>query len=311
MCDNAEVDQVIVYKQYCPPRVKRVIASGSSAFIGEVDESTVMKYPLAPGGDTSRLEIEKKLFEIVGPHERIIRLKGFSDGGLYLERAVNGTLAHYLLESDNPPPSILQRISWCREAAEAVAWVHARGVLHCDIQPTNFLLDEELHIKLSDFQGKQLSRDGTVLLDGGSGEPTRFYCPRSDPFDADIKTDLFALGCTIYLIMMGHPVFPEIVDGADGWFEDVRDKFEKQQFPKDSHACSAITLKCWLKEYESAEELLQDMELIEKDFKLELLVEGLKQSLIDGWRSSKIFLDRYFPSTYSCQLSYQTLYLRW
>ncbi|KKK21017.1 hypothetical protein ARAM_005097 [Aspergillus rambellii] len=74
-----------------------------------------MKYPLAPGGDMSRLEIEKKLFEIVGPHERI--------------RAVNGTLADYILESDHPPPSIQQRLSWCREATEAVAWVHARGVL--------------------------------------------------------------------------------------------------------------------------------------------------------------------------------------
>ncbi|KAL3480619.1 kinase-like domain-containing protein [Aspergillus californicus] len=192
------------------------MASGSSAFIGEVDDLTVMKYPLAPGGDMSRLEIEKKLLEIVGPHERIIRLKSFEDDGLHLERAVNGTLAHYLLESDNVPLLIQQRLSWCREAAEAVAWVHAQGVLHCDIQPANLLLDEELHIKLSDFQGKQLSRDGTVLLDGGSGETGRFYCPRADPFDPDIKTDLFALGCTIYLIIMGHPVFPDIVDGEDG-----------------------------------------------------------------------------------------------
>ncbi|KAL3470234.1 kinase-like protein [Aspergillus californicus] len=266
MWDDAEVDQVVIYKQYCPPNVKQVIASGSSAFIGEVDESTVMKYPLVPSGDMSRLEVEKKLLEIVGPHERIIRLKGFSDDGLYLERATNGTLAHYLLESDNPP-SILQRVSWCREAAEAVAWVHARGVIHCDIQPTNLLLDEGLHIKLSDFQGKQLSRDGTVLLDGLSGEPSRFYCPRADPFDADIKTDLFALGCTIYMILMGHPVFPDIVDGEDGWFEKVREMFEKQHLPKDSHACSLITLKCWMKEYQSAVELVQDLEFVEKDLR--------------------------------------------
>ncbi|CDM38314.1 hypothetical protein DTO013E5_10005 [Penicillium roqueforti] len=258
MLDDAEV---VIYRHYCPPGVKKVIASGSSAFIGEVDDLTVMKYPLAPGGDMSRLEIEKKLFEIVGSHERIIGFRGFSDKGLYLERAVNGTLGYYLLESDNAPPSIQQQLSWCREATEAVAWIHAQGVIHCDIQPGNILLDEDLHIKLSDFQGKQLSSDGTVLLDGGSGEPVRFYCPRADPFDADVKTDLFALGCTIYLIMMGYSVFPDIVDGEDGWYEQ---RFEKQQFPRDSHACSAITWKCWLKEYESAEELLRDIEVVEK-----------------------------------------------
>ncbi|RDW63151.1 uncharacterized protein DSM5745_10262 [Aspergillus mulundensis] len=252
-----EDDQVTMYKQYCPPGVARVIASGSSAFIGEVNESTVLKYPLAPGGDMSRLEVEKKLLEIVGPHKRVIRLKGFSDAGLYLERVPNGTLAQYLLESDDPPPSLLQRISWCRETAEAVAWVHSRGVIHCDIQPMNLLLDEGLHVKLSDFQGKHLSRDGTVLLDGLSGEPGRFYCPRADPFDADIKTDLFALGCTIYIIIMGYPVFPDIVDG----------RFEQQQWPEDTHACSDITLKCWMKEYGSAEELLRDLELVEKDLR--------------------------------------------
>ncbi|OQE24993.1 hypothetical protein PENFLA_c009G06491 [Penicillium flavigenum] len=257
MWDETKADRVFVYQVYCPPTVEQVITSGGSAFVGEVDETTVMKYPLAPGGgsafvgevdeptvmkyplapggDMSRLDIEKKLLEIVGPHERIIGLKSFSADGLYLERAVNGTLAHYLLESDNESPLLQQRISWCREFAEAVAWIHFRSVLHCDIQPTNLLLDDELHIKL---------------------EPTRFYCPRADPFDADIKTDLFELGCTIYLIMMGHAVFPEIADGEEGWYEKVQEKLEKQQFTQDSHACSAITSKCWLKEYESAEELL-------------------------------------------------------
>ena len=263
MSDDAEI---IVYRHYCPPGVKRVIASGSSAFIGEVDEVTVLKYPLAPGGDTSRLETERKLLEIVGPHERIIELKGFSTTGLYLERAVNGSLAHYLLESGKPPPSIQQRLSWCREAAEAVARVHARGVIHCDIQPTNLLLDERLHIKLSDFQGKQLSEDGVVLLDGGSSEPCRFYCPRPDPFEADVKTDLFALGCTIYFIMTGCAVYRDIVDGEDGWREMVEDRFSKQQFPGDLDVCSTITLKCWLKEYESAKELFLEIESLEKSF---------------------------------------------
>lgn len=71
--------------------------------------------------------------------------------GLCLERAANGTNPYYLLESGNPTPSTQQRLSWCREAAEAVAHVHSKRVLHCDIQPTN-LLDIELHLKLSDFQ---------------------------------------------------------------------------------------------------------------------------------------------------------------
>jgi len=63
-------------------------------------------------------------------------------------------------------------------------------VLHWDIQPTNILLDEQHYPKLSDFQGKLLSKDGRVLLDGDSGELCRFYYPRDDPFKADIRTDI-------------------------------------------------------------------------------------------------------------------------
>lgn len=259
-----EETEVTIYRQYCPPGVKRVIAAGSSAFIGEVDDYTVFKYPLAPNGDMSRLEIERKLLEIVGLHERIIKLKDASGTGLYLERAANGTLADYMLEIANPPPSMHRRLAWCRETVEAVSIVHDRGLLHCDIQPTNLLLDDELHVKLSDFQGKQLSPDGSVLLDGGSSEPGRFYCPRDDPFEANIKTELFALGCTIYFIIKGHAVYPDIKDGEYGWYEKVQDRFAQGDFPQDSHICTEITSKCWLGGYKSAEELLRDIVSIEE-----------------------------------------------
>lgn len=101
----------VIYHHDRPQGVKRVIASGSSAFCEEVDESTVLKYPLAPGGDMSRLEIERRLFEVIGLHPRIIGYKGYSDLGLYLQSAVNGTLADYILESGNPLPSIRHRLS--------------------------------------------------------------------------------------------------------------------------------------------------------------------------------------------------------
>lgn len=195
------------YQQYHPDGVKQVLATGGSAYVGEVDETTVLKYPLAPGGDMTRLDEEKELLEIVCPHPHIIQLKGASPVGLYLERAVNGSVADYLLESDKPAPSVRQRLSWCREAAEAVVHMHSRRVLHCDLQPTNLLLDENLRLKVSDFQGRHLSDNGEVLVDGWSAEPCKFHCPRNDLFDADVKTDIFALGCCMYFIMLSHAVF--------------------------------------------------------------------------------------------------------
>ncbi|KAE9966140.1 hypothetical protein BLS_007198 [Venturia inaequalis] len=267
-----------VYSRWRPQNVKRILATGSSAFVGEIDDYTVLKYPLAQRDENralerqsriemeARLEIESKILDVVCPHPRIVQKVNYSPEGLYLQRGVNGTVADYLLESGTgkPPPSVQQRLSWCREAAEAISYIHSRRVLHCDIQPTNLLLDKDLHIKLTDFQGKLLNADGTVDLFGGSGEPTRFCAPRDDPFDANIETELFALGCTIYFIMLSHAVYPDIIDGSTGWDERVRERFAKQEFPQDSHACSKVTAKCWLRQYNSAEEVVQEIAAIER-----------------------------------------------
>ncbi|KAL5350658.1 hypothetical protein ACLOAV_004227 [Pseudogymnoascus australis] len=207
-----------------------IASTAHQEYSDEVDESTVLKYPLAPGGDRSRLELEYEILCKVGQHPRIIGLKHLSADGSYLERATNGTLHGYIL-SNHASLSLQQRLAWCREAAEAVAHVHSKRVIHCDIQPTNLLPDENLRLKLSDFQGNYLSETGEIILEGGSAEPCRFFCPRDDPFHADVKTDLFALGCTVYFIMMGHCVFPDIVDGEEGWHDCVRSRFENSQFP--------------------------------------------------------------------------------
>jgi serine/threonine protein kinase len=150
---NDEGLTVTIYQHYGPRGVKRVLASRSNVFIGEVDNSTVFKYPLAPGEDMTRLKIEREILQIISQHERIIGLKSFSKTGLHLERAFNGNLADYMLTSNQPPPSLKQRLAWCREAAEAVAWIHARRVLHCDIQPTNLLLDEGSTLSFPTFRG--------------------------------------------------------------------------------------------------------------------------------------------------------------
>ena len=257
--------EIVEYRHYCPPGVQQVLASGTSAFIGAVDDFTILKYPLKPGGDMSRLEIEHQILTVVGEHPRIITHKGFTDAGLYLERAANGTVYWYLAESNRPAPTVEQRVAWCRQVTEAVEHVHSKRVIHCDIQPTNVLVDKSLNVKLADFQGNYLSKDGLVLLTGGSGEPCRYFCPRDDEFEADMKTDLFALGSTIYFIMTGHEVFPDIIGGHGGWDKEVRSRFENDIFPVDSHACDAITRKCWGRKYGSANEILIDIRAVQQE----------------------------------------------
>lgn len=257
-------DEVVIIKRYCPPGVKEIIGAGTFSFIGVVDEFTVFKYPLVPNDGMEQLEIERKLLEIVCPHPHIIQLKGYSEAGIYLERATNGSLAEYLLESGRPSSSIstLQRISWCREAAEAIAHIHSRRVLHCNISPSNLLLDQDLHIKLADFQGALLSEAGEILLEGAAGDSTRYCLPRENTCIPELRADMFALGSTIYFIMMGYEVFAN-VNSED----EIEESFAQKLFPRDTRACGAVALKCWMQQYGSADEAVVDLEAIETAWK--------------------------------------------
>jgi serine/threonine protein kinase len=62
----------------------------------------------------------------------------------------NGSVADYLLGAD-PQPAIQERLKWALHAAEAVAYVYTKRVVHCDIGASNLLLDRDLNVKLYDF----------------------------------------------------------------------------------------------------------------------------------------------------------------
>ncbi|TVY87071.1 hypothetical protein LAWI1_G008296 [Lachnellula willkommii] len=74
---------------------------------------------------------------------------------------------------------------------------------------------------------------------------------------ADVKTDLFALGSAIYFIMMGHEIFPDLDSNTDD--EEIERRFRDGEFPVDSQLCDAVTRKCWAQEYDSAQEVLNDI----------------------------------------------------
>lgn len=56
--------------------------------------------------------------------------------------------------------------------------MHKKGVLHRDIFVNNLLLDAELNVKLSDFQGRLLSSDEEIEEDDLSIENIKFFMSR-------------------------------------------------------------------------------------------------------------------------------------
>jgi serine/threonine protein kinase len=111
-----------------------------------------------------------------------------------MEYMLNGNLQAFLVERDTTE---IQRLRWVQEAAEGVQLLHDADVLHCDINPKNFLLDARLGLKIADFGGSSLEGSKPSAWNG-----TRFSLPDKywrDPLT--VQDDLFALGTIIYFIM--------------------------------------------------------------------------------------------------------------
>jgi tRNA A-37 threonylcarbamoyl transferase component Bud32/tetratricopeptide (TPR) repeat protein len=102
-----------------------------------------------------------------------------------------------------------------REVADALAYAHEKGVIHRDVKPANILL-EAGHAVLADFGVAQavaeagagtgedrITRAGTSL-----GTPA-YMSPEqaSGERELDGRSDQYALGCVLYVMLAGQPPF--------------------------------------------------------------------------------------------------------
>jgi serine/threonine protein kinase len=245
---------------YFPKGVKKVIGFGSSSFIGLLDDKTVLKYPRTAEEEWKRIVIEQRIYNAIGSHPRILACYGLDERGLKLEYASRGTVRDFLRNNSYTPfLTRRDRVRWCRQAAEAIAYVHTKNVIHCDISTRNFLLDAKLDIKLSDFQGIYVDQDG-VLFNGDALESAKSYLPRQSS-NSNESSDLFALGSAIYEIMVGHEPFPELDELDDE--EEIEKRYLNGQFPA-LHGIPGghIIQKCWSVVYDHAHACVEELQTL-------------------------------------------------
>ncbi len=105
------------------------------------------------------------------------------------------------------------RIARIKEAfsqiCEALAYVHAHGLVHRDLKPANVMVDDDRRIKLMDFGlAKFLADDSGVTAKGRIVGTYRYMAPEQILGErVDARADLFSLGVMLYEFMCGRPPY--------------------------------------------------------------------------------------------------------
>jgi predicted ATPase/tRNA A-37 threonylcarbamoyl transferase component Bud32 len=109
------------------------------------------------------------------------------------------------------------RLSWAQTGqilttmAEALDYAHAQGILHRDLKPANILLDSERGPQLSDFGLAKLVSEASssVTAAGGIVGTPHYIAPEVwDGQGTTPQSDLYALGCILYEMLIGEKLFP-------------------------------------------------------------------------------------------------------
>lgn len=158
-------------------------------------------------------------------HPNIVEVFDFGeqDGFSYLvmELVPDGSLRSLLRQrAKDAGWSLGLGVDLVRQAAEGLAYAHARGMVHRDVKPDNLLLQrlemppraagaEPFLLKISDFGLARLMEDSGELTQTGvvMGTPTYMSPEQCQGGALDGRSDLYSLGVVLYEVATGAPPF--------------------------------------------------------------------------------------------------------
>ena len=146
-------------------------------------------------------------------HENLVRIYDFGEAKgryfLVMEYIEGKTIGALLSEQGPMPFPTAARL--LRQVALGLDHAHRKGLIHRDVNPYNILVTHDGTAKLADLGlAIAMAEEDRVTRDGATVGTFDYIAPEQARHSraADIRSDIYSLGCTIYHMCTGHVPFP-------------------------------------------------------------------------------------------------------
>lgn len=145
---------------------------------------------------------------------------------MVMELARSGSVMDWVKENGPMPPTLAADVLY--QVCQALDAAHAQGVIHRDVKPHNFLIDDDGVCKLTDFGIARWGDEASMTATGSQIGTFSFMAPeqRSDTKSVDERADVYSLGASLYTMMTGRTSAELFVaETDDALLADVPDAY--------------------------------------------------------------------------------------
>ncbi|GAA0861091.1 Stk1 family PASTA domain-containing Ser/Thr kinase [Paraclostridium tenue] len=167
-----------------------------------------------------------------------------------------------------------------KQIARALGAAHKKGIIHRDIKPHNILISNEGRIvKVADFGIAKAVSSSTITSTGSVIGSVHYFSPEQakGKFVGN-TTDLYSLGIVLYEMIIGRVPFRGDSPISIA-LQHINDEIEFTQEEKVAipqsvrNIIKKLTSKSSADRYQGADELIEDIEYIEKNIDLDFIKE--------------------------------------